>query len=311
MPIMKIYIFSPNVSGIFSENLLEKIRASAEVVIETQPRALSEVAGLYEDTSEKLLAIDPDFFNWDFPTKEALEKIPSVKGICLATTSFSWLDVKEASERGVPVTNLRGFSTEAVAEYVLMMTLSVARKMPLVIKDGYAQDFVKHQGIELKGKTAAIIGLGRIGTRIGGLMQGVGMNVVYWSKHSSDDRFEKRELAEMFRTADVIFPTMAQNDETKGLITDEMLKSMKPASMLVSIAHKIYNHELLLELVKTGAVYGYAFEGDNEDPRKYEGNVFASPAIAWATGDSMRLNGEMWTNSLLEALDGNFPTKIN
>ena len=276
----------------------------------TDPKLLENHSDFLSDESEKIVALDPDYFNWSF-SKDNIAVLKNVKAICLATTSFSWVDVQAASQLGIPVTNLRGFSTEAVAEYTLLMTLSVARKMPLVVKDNYKQDFVRHQGVELRGKTAAIIGLGRIGERIAKLMESIGMNVVYWSKSEKENRFKKIELVDLFKTADVIFPTLAQNQETENLITDEMLMSMKPEAIFVSIVHKVYNHDLLLKLVKESKIFGYAFEGDNENPLKYEGNVFASPAIAWATKESMESNGIMWTDSILAAANNEFPTRIN
>lgn len=308
---MQIFILSPNKDAIFTDEQIKQLGSAGEVVIDTEPKALTQVKGLYSSDEEKILAMDPDFIDWKFPTTEALENIRNLKAICLQTTSFSWLDVDAAAAKGIPVVNLRGFSSEAVAEYVLMMTLSIARKMPLIIKDGYKQDFVKHQGVELKGKTAAVIGLGRIGSRIAELMEGIGMNVVYWSKHEKSTRYRYLELAEIFKSADVVFPTVAQNDETTSLITDEMLKSMKPDAMFVSIAHKVYNHPLLLNLVKSGQLFGYAFEGDNENPSNYEGNVFAVPAVAWATDGSMTANGKMWTEAILNAAKDEFPTRIN
>jgi phosphoglycerate dehydrogenase-like enzyme len=101
-----------------------------------------------------------------------------------------------------------------------MMMLNVVRKIPIVIKDGWKEDYVKHQGMELKGKTVGIVGLGSIGTRIAELCAGLGMKVVYWSKNSRDDRFEYQELRNLMKNADIVLPAVAQNEETNGLITD-------------------------------------------------------------------------------------------
>ena len=129
----------------------------------------------------------------------------NVKAICLQTTSFSWIDVAEAKKQDIPVMNLRGFSTEAVAEWAFMMTVNVARKLPLIIKDGWKQDFSKHQGVELKGKTAGIVGLGTIGTRIAEICNGLGMEVVYWSRKSKDERFSFTELDDLLKKSRFYF----------------------------------------------------------------------------------------------------------
>jgi phosphoglycerate dehydrogenase-like enzyme len=306
---MKIFILSPNKEAVFGEDLLKKVSEAGEVIFETEPRDFRSIQGLF-DPEEKIIAADPDFFEWIFPN-ELLDTVPSIKAICLQTTSFSWVDTEYAAQKGIPVTNLRGFSMEAVAEYAFMMALSVARKLPLVIKDKDRQDFVKHQGIELRNKTAGIIGLGRIGRRIAEICEGFGMSVVYWSKNSREERWNYLELPELMISSDIVFPTLAQNKETENIITDDLLSSLSSSSIFISIVHKVYNHELLLNLAQEGKIYGYGFEEKDGDLNNYNGNVLALPSMAWATDESMKLNGRMWTESIVSASSGVYETKVN
>jgi lactate dehydrogenase-like 2-hydroxyacid dehydrogenase len=118
-------------------------------------------------------------------------------------------------------------------------------------------------------------------------------------------------LQTYLKKADVILPAVAQNEETASLISNEMQKSMKSDAMFVSIIHKIYNHDLMLELAKEGRIYGYGFLGDNESPLSYEGNVLAYPEIAWATKESMEANAEMWVDALILAASGQYPNQVN
>lgn len=154
---MKIIILSPNTDILFSEDMKRSIRACGEVIFVREARSLMDVSELFDDTP-KIVAIDPVFCAWQV-SREVIENMKHVQAICLQTTSFSWIDTAAARECGIAVTNLRGFSTEAVAEWAIMMTINVARRVPLIIKDGWKQDFSKHQGVELRGKTAGIIGL--------------------------------------------------------------------------------------------------------------------------------------------------------
>ena len=306
---MKVIILTPNREGVFTKELEDKLASAAQIVYVTEPQDLAGITDLYDD-EEKILALDPDFIGWKF-TKENIDAIKNLKAICLQTTSFGWIDTPHAASLGIPVTNLKGFSTEAVAEFSMTMTLGVARKLAIVIKDGFKQDFVKHQGTELKGKKVGVVGLGSIGTRYAEICAGMGMEVMYWSKNSKDDRFEYLELENLFSTCDVIFPSLADNDETKKLITNDLLSKMKSNAIFVSIAHKLYDHAHLLDMAQSGKIFGYGFEEENGTPTKYEGNVLALPAIAWATDGSMTKNGELWTESILEALKASYPTKIN
>lgn len=306
---MKIIILSPNRKGLFTKEMEERLSTGGELIFIEKPFRISEITEL-SNSEEKILALDPDFVGWKF-SKENIDWIQNLKAICLQTTSFGWIDIKHAHSKQIPVTNLRGFSTEAVAEYALLMMLGVSRKLSLVIQDGFKQDFIRHQGTELLGKQVGIVGLGSISRRFGELCHGLGMSVVYWSRSSHDERFSKIELKELFATSNIVFPGLAQNEETKSIIEDDLLLSLKPSASFVSIVHKIYNHDLLLRLVKEEKLYGYAFEEDNGDPTKYEGNVLALPAVAWATNESMRKNGELWTEAILDAAKQVFPTQIN
>lgn len=306
---MKIIILSPNADLLFTEELKRKIKSDSDTVFIKDIKPLLEVSELY-DSEQKIVAIDPDFCGWNVP-KEVIEKMKNVQAICLQTTSFSWIDTAEAKKQDIPVMNLRGFSTEAVAEWAFMMAINVARKLPLIIKDGWKQDFSKHQGIELKGKTAGIIGLGTIGTRIAEICNGLGMEVVYWSRKSRDERFSFVELDNLMKRADFIFPTLSQNEETKGLITDQMLKNMRMSAIFVSIVHKIYNHDLLLQLVKEKKIYGYAFETEKEKMTDFEGNVWAGPELAWCTNESFKRNAEQWTESIVRATKNDYLTQVN
>jgi phosphoglycerate dehydrogenase-like enzyme len=308
---MKIYILTPNAKALFTSDLKNKLNTAGEVVLVEKSQEMKDILGLFDGKEEKILAIDPDFNNWTVKNED-VEKIQNLKGIVLQTTSFSWIDGAFAKSKGIPVVNLRGFSTEAVAEWTLLMALSVARKIPVVAKDEWKQDCVKHMGVEIKDKVAGIIGLGSIGTRVAELFSGIGMDIIYWSKDSEDKRFKKVELGELLKTADVISPHVAQNDETQGLLTDETLKSMKKTTIFVSTIHSIYNHDLLLQMVKESNLYGYAFEEDGGGKfATYDGNVWGGPALAWCTEDSMRKNAEQWVEAIVNASKGKFDNQIN
>jgi len=308
---MKIYVLTPNAKALFTAELKDKLNSAGEVILVESPQPMKDIPGLFDSKEEKILAIDPDFNNWKV-NNEDIEKVQNLKAIVLQTTSFSWIDGDFAKSKGIPVINLRGFSTEAVAEWTLLMALSIARKLPIVAKDDWKQDYVKHMGIELKGKTAGVIGLGSIGTRVAELFSGIGMEVVYWSKNSEDERFKRVELEQLIKSSDVISPHVAQNDETQGLITDEMLKSMKQSSIFISTIHNIYNHELLLQMVKDNKIYGYGFEEDGGGKlATYDGNIFGVPALGWCTEDSLRKNAEQWVNAIVKVTKEQFDNQIN
>jgi glycerate dehydrogenase len=307
---MKLYIFTPNKDTLFTTEHILKLENIFEVVFCTDVKSISDYTDFVLDTSEKIVALDPDLFDWKF-TKEDIHTFQNVKAIVLQTTSFSWIDVVCAKEKGIPVMNLRGFSAESVAEYAFMLALGVARKIPLIVQDGYIENFVKHQGIELKRKTAGIIGLGRIGSNIADITNGFGMNTIYWSKNTRDEKYEYKELLELIKTSDVIFLALAQNEDTEKLLTDEMISSMKKSAIFISIVHNIYNHDLVIKMVQEGNLYGYGYEMSKGGPSLLQGNIYALPPLAWATKESMETNANMWVDAMILAGKGEYPTQIN
>lgn len=306
---MKICIISPNIDTQLKDHL-GTLRAAGEVIVVNKMQPFDEIAELYEGDEPRIVAIDPDFSDWQFPN-DVIDKIPNLKAICLQTTSFSWVDVDHCKQKNIPVVNLRGFSSIAVAEWVVMLTLALARRLPIVINDGWKLDYEKHRGFELRGKTAGVIGLGRIGTAVAENLSGLGMKVQYWSRNSEDARFTKVTLDDLMSSSDVIVSAVAHNTETETLLSDDQVRTMKPTAVLIDITHPIYSTELVLRLAAEGNIGGYAFEDEKNPFGHYPGNVWNGPALGWCTNESMSKNAEQWVEAITRAARGEYPTQVN
>lgn len=312
---MKAFIFDPLWDDLVTDELLVKIKDSGLEILVTKAIApLSECKELFEGDEERLLCLNPDYVSWKLPSKD-YKDIPNLKAILIASTGFEWIEQDIAAERNIPICNIRNFSTQAVAEWAVMMMFNLARQTPRLIKDNfpldYDKDFMKYRGIQLKGKTAGIIGLGHIGSAIAAACKGLGMNVIHWSKSSTDDDYEKVSLEQLMSRADVIFPTVAKNPETLTLITDDHFKSVKKSAILVDIALGFFNQEKILDMIANGDLFGYGFEGKPNEFTKFEGNVWAAPAYAWTTSESMHNSVVLWTDNMVSATKDEFPTRVN
>lgn len=241
--------------------------------------------------------------------------IPNLKGILIASTGFSYVEPDVANERNIPICPILNYSTQAVAEWALMMMFNVARQTPRLIKDNfpldYGKDFMKYRGVQLKGKTVGIIGLGRIGSAIAEACRGLGMKVLYWSPSSTNAAYKKVSLEQLLSSADVIFPTAARNAETRALITDEHLKSIQKSAMLIDVAHGLFDEQKMLDMVARGDLFGYGFEAKPHEFTKFEGNVWAAPTYAWATSESMHNSIAFWVENMVNAANNKFPTRVN
>lgn len=312
---MKLFIFDPLYDQLITDELQNKIKSSgveAQVIKDLAP--LSSCKELFEGNEERLMWLNPDYVGWKLSSDD-YKNIPNLKAILSCATSFTYIDMTYANAHNVPVCNIRNFSTQAVAEWAIAMAFNVSRQIPRIIKDGFPldfdKDFMKYRGQELQGKTAGIIGLGHIGRAIADRCKGLGMKVIYWSRNTKESLYSSVSLERLMMEADVIFPTMALNDETKKILTDELVGSMKSTAIFISIVHEMFNQQLVLDMVKNGKLFGFGFEAEPESFNKYEGNVWASPAYGWATKGSFDNSMVLQVDNLVNAVQGNFPNKVN
>jgi phosphoglycerate dehydrogenase-like enzyme len=312
---MKAFIFDPLWDNLVTDDLLEKIKSSGlEIVVKKDIAPLSECQELFEGDDDRLLCLNPDYVGWKL-SNDDYKDIPKLKGIMTSSTGFEWIEQNVSIEKNIPICNIRNFSTQAVAEWAVMIMFNLARQTPRLIKDNFPldfdKDFMKYLGVLLKGKTVGIIGLGHIGSAIAEVCSGIGMNVIYWSKNSTNNNYESVSLEKLMSKADVIFPTVAKNSDTLTLITDEHISSIKKSAIFVDIAHGLFDQEKVLAMVASGDLFGYGFEGGPNEFTKFEGNVWAAPAYAWATSDSMNNSEALLAENIISASKGEFPMKVN
>lgn len=312
---MKVFVFDPLWNELVDDEMRSMLSdAGAELTLTTDVKPLSDTKALYEGDEERLLCLNPDYVSWKLTSKD-YESIPNLKGILIASTGFEWVEKEAAARLNIPVCQIVDFSTQSVAEWGVIMMLNLARQIPRLIKENfpldYDKDFMKFRGIELKNKKAGIIGLGNIGSAIAERCKGLGMEVIYWSRLSTNNDYEKTSLDELLKNADVIFPTMAKNTETLALVNKEKMLTMKPSAILVDIAHGLFDISQALEMVEKEQLFGYGFEGKPHEFNEFKGNVWAGPAYAWATYESMHNSQMKLIENIVSAIKGEFPHRIN
>lgn len=313
--VMKAFIFDPLWDDLITDDLKTRLQeAHIELIVIKGIAPLSDNKALHTGDEERILCVNPDYVSWKLSVDD-YKSIPNLKAILGAATSVSWIDMSYASDHGIAVCDVRNFSTEAVAEWAVTMMFNVARKIPVLIKDGfpldYDKDFVKYRGIELHGKKAGVIGLGHIGSAIAKRCKGLGMEVSYWSRSTRNSEYMYSELSKLIAECDVLFPIMELNDETKTILTDDLLRSMKSSAILISDAHGLFNQDLAIDMVKSGQLYGFGFESKPGMFNDYDGNVWAGPEYAWTTDGSMSNLITLWVENMVNASSGKFPNKVN
>lgn len=261
---------------------------------------IGDIKELKSDKEPKVLAIDPDVVDWELDI-EAFDAIPKIKAVCTQSTSFGWVKPEILEKRGIKVYNVPGFSTDSVAEYAIVLAMEAARRLPLHLKN-MTLDW-ESKPMLLKSKTLGIAGLGHIGHRIAEIGKGIGMNVIYWSPNTRDKQFVYAELKDVFAKSDVLIPAFKDTEETKTLITHDLIDTLQPHSIVVGInrVKDLFDEKYIISRVEEGKLGGYSFEGDNVKDIKSTANVWGVPSIAWYTKDSLDNLLDGWVRNVAKA----------
>jgi phosphoglycerate dehydrogenase-like enzyme len=237
--------------------------------------------------------------------------VQRLKAISADITGMDWASPKGARDNDVILLNIPHYSTESVAESVLAEVLLHSRQRHSAYVDELrGRDVQARKGINLLGKTAGVIGLGSIGTRVVGLLEAFGMQVITWNR-SPKDGYDIVPLDELFARSTVIcvcVKTVKSGEESNvGLVSDALLARCQ-AAIIINLANSdLVDHKAMLERINLGAVAGYSVDRTTallDSPLAKSDAVHMPPANAWFSDESLALLRETWVGNVTEAIDG-------
>ena len=257
---------------------------------------------LFNDESEKVIAIDPDIVDWEFKN-EIIDKIPNLKALCLEATGHEWVDCAHCAEKGFVVTNVPHYATNSVAEKCVMMALALAKKFPLFEKEGkmnWAEEFI---GEDMYDKPTDIIGFGAIGHALAKKLDDiVGRDeICYYSHNQNDPEYHYMDFDKMLDRSEFMFITISKNPESLALFDD--LSKFNPNTKVIIVANGFEDVALrMAEMVEEGKLGGVAFESDDLS-KKYNGNVFVTPHNAFFTKESLEKMFDIWVQTIISVTE--------
>lgn len=254
---------------------------------------------------------------------QTLDALPKLKYIGVLATGYNIIDTARASERGIVVTNIPGYSTQSVVQLTFALLLElchrVQRHSDSVFDGKWSRSpdfsFRDYPLIELAGKTMGIIGFGDIGQRVADVAAALGMNVLGYSRTQTEQAhrlyFNWADLDTLLAGSDVISIHSPLTPQTQGLINKETLAKMKPSAFLLNTARgPIIAEADLAEALNEGRIAGAGLDVLSAEPPAPDNPLFSAknciitPHIAWATKEARtRLMG-MVTDNLQAYLDG-------
>lgn len=259
-----------------------------------------------EEALERVADCDVLIINKVKVTKELIDAAPRLRLICEAATGVNNIDLAYAQEKGIPVRNVAGYSTDSVVQCTFMHILSLignARSFDSYVKDGrysgsgiFTEASVSYH--ELSGKTMGIIGMGNIGSRVARVAEAFGMKVCYFSTSGTSHckEYPSLPLGELLKTSDIVSIHAPYNERTAGLIGAAELNLMKPSSILVNMGRGgIVDEKALAEAVDAGSIAGAALDVFVSEPLPQDSPLLHvshperfsfSPHIAWASEEA-------------------------
>lgn len=249
-------------------------------------------------------------------TRAFIDCAECLKIIARAGVGLDNVDVEYAESKGILVVPVLEASTESVAELTVGFMISLSRKIPQLhckMREGV---WCKSEGlgVELRGKTLGIVGLGRIGSRVARLAKAFGMKVVAYDPYVDPSRAGeldvelKDSLEDLLREADFVSIHASLTDETRHLIGEREFRAMKPTAYLINTARgPIVDEEALIKALKEGWIAGAALDVyDEEPPRNQElrrlDNVILTPHIGGNTVEAQKAIARILAEKILSYL---------
>jgi D-3-phosphoglycerate dehydrogenase / 2-oxoglutarate reductase len=236
----------------------------------------------------------------------------SLKAVCRCGAGVDTVDVTAAHELGVEVIYAPGINAVTVAEHTLMLMLAITRRAFVLMREVKAGNWAirnGYEGVELRGKTLGIVGMGNIGREVALRAQVFGMRVLTFSRMSKTTR------EELLRESDVISLHLPLTDETRGWLGVNEFAQMKRGAFLINTSRgAVVDKAALKAALQEGTLAGFA--GDVFDPQPPSQNdmafvnddrVILTPHVAGLTDKTYREVCLYCAENLLAVVKGGVP----
>lgn len=270
-----------------------------------------------QNAPERVKDADVIVVNRVLMNEQTLKEAKNLKMIAITATGYNMIDKAYTDSRGIVVANVKGYSTDSVAQHTFALVLYLMDQM------GYYDEFVKsgtyaevgdfdtsvRKTYELAGKTWGIIGMGAIGRKVAQIAQVFGCKVIYHSTsgRNKEQNYPCMELDELLSRSDIVSVHAPLNQDTQGLITLEKFRKMKPSAIFVNMARGlIINEEDLVQALKEGSIAAAGLDVLCKEPMNVDnplleiqdsGKLVITPHIAWAAVEArQRVVEEVYLN---------------
>ena len=252
--------------------------------------------------------------------KDILQKANKLKIIARCGVGIDNIDIEEATNKEIYVTNSPNANIISVAELTIGLIISAARNIHTSnnsLKDK-KWDRNKFLGTELYKKQLGLIGFGKAAREVAKRLTAFGMEIVFYDPYveASEDEANKVELDELLKTSDVISIHVVKNEETKNMINDEKLNLIKKGGILVNTSRGgIVDEVALFQRSSDDVIFAGLDVFSQEPPDINEtfsaSNIVTTPHLGASTQEAQLRAGLETVQNILDILNGELSSVIN
>ena len=262
-------------------------------------------------------------------SRNTIDACPNLKAIAVLATGYNVVDSKYAAKKNIPVMNVPTYGTQIVGQYAVGLLLEICAHYghhSETVKEGRWENCIDwcywdYPMIELAGKTAGIIGLGRIGQTTARILNALGMRVIAYDSFQSESG---RKLAEyvdldtLYSKADVIFLHCPLFPETEGMINKDSIAKMKDGVILINNSRgQLVVEQDLADALNCGKVYAAALDVVSTEPIKGDNpllkakNCIITPHISWAAREARQRIMDITAGNVESFINGKAVNVVN
>ena len=255
-------------------------------------------------------------------SKATIDACPDLKAVAVLATGYNVVDYEYAKEKGIPVLNVPVYGTDNVSQFAVSLLLEVCSHI------GHHNDSV-HAGewasnvdwcywhfpmIEVSGKTAGIIGLGKIGVNTAKILRAMNVNVIAYDAFQSEAGkavAEYVELDELLAKSDFIFLHCPLFPSTRGIINKDNIAKMKDGAILINNSRgPLVVEQDLADALNSGKLAAAAVSFVSTEPIKADNvlltakNCIITPHISWATREARERIMQTTADNIKAFMDG-------
>mgnify|MGYP005674681023 FL=1 len=252
--------------------------------------------------------------------KDILQKANKLKIIARCGVGIDNIDIEEATNKEIYVTNSPNANIISVAELTIGLIISAARNIHTSnnsLKDKN-WDRNKFLGTELYKKQLGLIGFGKAAREVAKRLTVFGMEIVFYDPYveASEDEANKVELDELLKTSDVISIHVVKNEETKNMINDEKLNLIKKGGILVNTSRGGIVDEVALFQRSSDHVISAGLDVFSKEPPDINktfstSNIVTTPHLGASTQEAQLRAGLETVQNISDILNGELSSVIN